>query len=134
MSIFIVIPFEERLKQNAFGTVRDILHSGQDFNSVVLQVLSVHSHLELVTGESVQFVNQHIIPSLFVAVFHHLLKGIAVVVRACCSSIYVLIYDQNVVTLGIVIAYADLSFDGLFRLSITTVPRVDHYDVFLWAV
>ena len=54
-------PFEERLKQNAFGTVRDILHSGQDFNSVVLQVLSVHSHLELVTGEPVQFVNGHII-------------------------------------------------------------------------
>ena len=46
-----------RLKQNTFGTVRDILHSGQDFYPVVLQVLPVHSHLELVTGESVQFVN-----------------------------------------------------------------------------
>ena len=62
---------------------------------------------------------QHKIPSLFVAVFHHLLKGFAVVVRARCGAVYILIDDQNVVTLGIVVAYADLSFDGL--------PSVDRY-------
>ena len=58
--------------------------------------------------------------------------GVAVVVRARCGSVYILIDDQNVVTLGIVVANADLSFNGLFRLSITTVPRVDHCDIFLW--
>ena len=70
--------------------------------------------------------HQHKIPSLFVAVFYHLLKGVAVVVCARRGSVYILIYDQNVVTLGIVVANADLSFDGLFSLPIAAVPRVDH--------
>ena len=43
-----------------FNSVVFQLHSGQDFYPVVLQVLPVHSHLELVTGEPVQFVNCHI--------------------------------------------------------------------------
>ena len=76
--------------------------------------------------------DKHIIPSLLVAVFHHLLKGVAVVVCACCGSVYILIYDQNVVTLGIVVANADLSFDGLFGLPIAAVSRVDHRDTILW--
>ena len=53
LSEILVHAFEERLKQNAFRSVRNIFHRGKYFNTVVFQVFAVDSHLELVTGEPV---------------------------------------------------------------------------------
>ena len=45
--------FEQTFQQYAFGTVGNIFHGGQNFNPVVFQSFSVHSHFKLVTTEPV---------------------------------------------------------------------------------
>lgn len=52
-TVVLVHAFEERLKQNAFRSVRNIFHRGKYFDAVVFQVLAVDSHLVFVSGESI---------------------------------------------------------------------------------
>lgn len=35
-TVVLVHAFEERLKQNTFGSFRDIFHGGEDFHAVIL--------------------------------------------------------------------------------------------------
>ena len=57
-AVVLVHAFEERLKQNAFRSVRNIFHRGKYFDAVVLQVFAMNRHLVLITGKSIKFVNR----------------------------------------------------------------------------
>ena len=85
----------------------------------------MHNHLELVTGEPVQFVNEDVIERFFVTVFEHLLELLAVVVCAGGSAVDVGADNDNAVSLCEFPAYPYLAFYRLFGLVITAVPGID---------
>lgn len=58
------------------------------------------------------------IPLMFGAVLDHALKIGAHIVCARHGAVYVCPDDENVVHFGILLAYAELPFDGLLRLGI----------------
>lgn len=68
----------------------------------------------------------------FAAVFEHLLERLAVVVRTRHRTVYICLDDNDAVSLRILPANPQLSFDGLLGLPLGTVPRVDDCHIFLW--
>ena len=61
----------------------------------------------------------------FAAIFEHLLERLAVIVRTRHGTVYIRFYDDDAVPLCVLPANPQLSFDGLFRLVGTAVPRVN---------
>lgn len=70
---------------------------------------------------------------MFGAVLDHALKVWTQVVGACHGAVDICSDDQDVVRLGILPANAELTFNGLLRLRIAAVPRIDdcfvHFDL-----
>ena len=78
----------------------------------------MNRHFVFVTAESIKFVNENIIPSLFIAVFEHLLESLALIVCTRHGSVYISIENENIVSFGIVLTDVELSFNRLFCLQV----------------
>lgn len=126
LSIFVILPFQQTFENNSFWSVGNILHRGQNFNAVVAQCLFVDSRFVLVAAESVQLVNQNVIPLTTGAVFYHALKVGTVVVRSRHCSVYVLVEYDYVVLFCVFFANPHLPFDGLLGLAVARITGIYH--------
>ena len=72
----------------------------------------------LITRKSIKFVNKYHVPLMFGAVLDHALKIWTQVVGARHGAVDICSDDQDVVRLGILLANAELTFNGLLRLGI----------------
>ena len=118
MSICMLKPFQEAFQDDAFGSVGDVFHSGDDFHAVVFECFLMDRRFILVSGKPVQFVNEDDLPALFGAVFYHTLKFGTVVVCSRHRPVDIGICNGDAVPLRILFTYAELTFDGLLRLVV----------------
>ena len=89
-----------------------------------LLLVSLYGSLVLVSGESVQLVDQNVVPLPLSAVLHHALEIGAHIVGARHSAVDVGFHDEDPVSLGIIVTNAKLTFDGLLGLVIAGIPSV----------
>lgn len=62
----------------------------------------MHCHFVLVARETIEFINQHIVPSVFIAVFKHALECGSIIVCSGHSAINIGVDDNDVVAFGII--------------------------------
>ena len=78
---------EKRFKDDTFGRIGNVFHSGNEPDAVIAQGFTVHSHFVFVTRKTIEFVNKNDFPFMFGAVTQHSLKVFAVVVFACHGAV-----------------------------------------------
>ena len=110
--------FDDGEEQLSLGCIGDVFHCGNEFHPVVRQFLAVDDGFILVTGESVELVNDDHAPLTFFAVAEHSLKIRPIVVGARRRSVDIFIHDKQIVFFRKLLADADLSFDGLLCLTV----------------
>ena len=126
------IAFEHALKDDAFGAIGDMLGCGQYLYAVIFERFFMDRCFIFVAGETIKLVNEDIIEGFFIAASEHFLECFAVVVCPGHGSVYVCVQDKNIVSFCIIFTDTELSFDGLFGLTIAAVSCIDDCDVFLW--
>lgn len=132
--IILVHAFQEAFQDDVFGTIGDIFHCRHELHAVFFERVFMDRRFILITRKSIKFVNKHHVPLMFGAVLDHALKVGTQVVGACHGTVDICSDDQDVVRLGILLANAELTFNGLLCLRITAVPRIDDCDIFLWTL
>ena len=116
---------EQRFENDAFGRVRDVFHCGNELYPVLFQGVLMDSHFILISRKPVELIDDDILPLPFAACFDHALKIRAHIVRACHCAVYISVNDEKVIVLGVVLADAKLSFNGLFRLGVAGIAGID---------
>lgn len=126
MSICMLKPLKQGLKNNAFWAVENVFHSGQNFNSIILKCVFVDSRFILVSAESVKFVNDNKIPLFFATILNHPLKIGSIIVCSGHCTVNIGVQNDYVIGFSIVVAHSQLTFDRLFCLAVARIASINY--------
>ena len=98
-----------------------------------MQPLFVDGDLNGISAESVEGIDEDDLPFLrAVAVRKHSLKFCSVVIGARHGAVDIRPHNTQIVALCKFVTDTKLTFDGLLRLPLTAIPRVNNCNTFLW--
>jgi len=106
------------LHHDAFRSLRNGFHSGHQMDTVLFQLVFVVHGIESVPGKAVQLPDQNHIEDFLCAVLNHPLEVRAVIRFGRVGTVNVGADHGDAVLLGVVLAVAQLSFNGRFSLAV----------------
>ena len=109
---------QHTLHHNAFRPLRDGFHGRHQMDTVLLQLVLVVHGIVAVPGKAVQLPDQNHIEDFLSAVLDHPLKVWAVIRFGRVGTVNVGADHGDAVLLGVVLAVAQLSFNGRFALAV----------------
>ena len=109
---------QHTLHHNAFRPLRDGFHGRHQMDTVLFQLVLVVHGIESVPGKAVQLPDQNHIEDFLSAVFDHPLKVRAVIRFGRVGTVNIGADHGDAVLLGVVLAVAQLSFNGRFSLTV----------------
>lgn len=123
-------PFQNRLKEDALGAVRDRLLRVDDADAVLLQAGFIGRAVVTVTGEAVDLITENDLPLALRAVADHFLELLALVSRSRQGAVCILGDDLHVVPARPLAALPELLLNGSVLLGmagITSIKRGPHH-------
>ena len=109
---------QHTLHHNAFRPLRDGFHSRHQMDTVLFQLVLVVHGIESVPGKAVQLPDQNHIEDFLSAVLNHPLKVWAIIRFGRVGTVNVGADHGDAILLGVVLAVAQLSFNGRFSLAV----------------
>ena len=109
---------QHTLHHNAFRPLRDGFHGRHQMDTVLFQLVLVVHSIESVPGKAIQLPDQNHIEDFLSAVLDHPLKVRAVIRFGRVGTVNVGADHGDAVLLGVVLAVAQLSFNGRFSLAV----------------
>ena len=106
------------LHHNAFRPLRNGFHGGHQMDTVLFQLVLVVHGIEPIPGKAVEFPDQNYIEDFLCAVLNHPLEVRAVIRFGRVGTVDVGADHGDAVLLGVVLAVAQLSFNGRFSLAV----------------
>ena len=110
-----------RDSHNAFRPLRDGFHSRHQMDTVLFQLVLVVHGIEPIPGKAVEFPDQNHIEDFLCAVLNHPLEVRAVIRLGRVGTVDVGADHGDAVLLGVVLAVAQLPFNGRFALAVRCV-------------
>ena len=117
---------QHTLHHNAFRPLRNGFHSGHQMDTVLFQLVLVVHGIEPIPGKAVQLPDQNYIEDFLRAVLYHPLEVRAVIRLGRVGTVDVGANHGDTVLLGVVLAVAQLSFNGCFALAVGRIAGVDY--------
>jgi len=117
---------QHTLHHNAFRPLRDGFHGRHQMDTVLFQLVLVVHGIEPIPGKAVQLPDQNHIEDFLRAVLYHPLEVRAVIRLGRVGTVDVGADHGDTVLLGVVLAIAQLSFNGRFALAVGRIAGVDH--------
>ena len=114
------------LHHNAFRPLRNGFHGRHQMDAVLFQLVLVVHGIEPIPGKAVELPDQNYIEDFLCAVFDHPLKVRAVIRFGRVGTVNVGADHGDTVLLGVVLAVAQLPFNGRFALAVRRIAGVDH--------
>ena len=109
---------QHTLHHNAFRPLRDGFHGRHQMDTVLFQLVLVVHGIEPIPGKAVQLPDQNYIEDFLSAVSDHVLELRAVIRLGRVGTVDVGADHCDTVLLGVVLAVAQLSFNGRFSLAV----------------
>ena len=109
---------QHTLHHNAFRPLRDGFHGRHQMDTVLFQLVLVVHGIESVPGKAVQLPDQNHIEDFLCTVLYHPLEIRAVIRLGRVGTVDVGADHGDTVLLGVVLAVAQLSFNGRFSLAV----------------
>ena len=109
---------QHTLHHNAFRPLRDGFHGRHQMDTVLFQLVLVVHGIEPVPGKAVQLPDQNHIEDFLCTVLYHPLEIRAVIRLGRVGTVDVGADHGDTVLLGVVLAIAQLSFNGRFALAV----------------
>ena len=109
---------QHTLHHNAFRPLRDGFHGRHQMDTVLFQLVLVVHGIEPIPGKAVQLPDQNHIEDFLCAVLYHPLKVRAVIRLGRVGTVDVGADHGDTVLLGVVLAVAQLPFNGRFALAV----------------
>ena len=106
------------LHHNAFRPLRNGFHGRHQMDAVLFQLVLVVHGIEPIPGKAVEFPDQNHIEDFLCAVLNHPLEVRAVIRFGRVGTVDVGADHGDTVLLGVVLAVAQLSFNGRFSLAV----------------
>ena len=117
---------QHTLHHNAFRPLRDGFHGRHQMDTVLFQLVLVVHGIESVPGKAVQLPDQNHIEDFLRAVLYHPLEVRAVIRLGRVGTVDVGADHGDTVLLGVVLAVAQLPFNGRFALAVRRIAGVDY--------
>ena len=117
---------QHTLHHNAFRPLRNGFHGRHQMDAVLFQLVLVVHGIEPIPGKAVQLPDQNHIEDFLCAVLNHPLEVRAVICFGGVGTVDVGADHGDTVLLGVVLAVAQLSFNGRFALAVGRIAGVDH--------
>ena len=114
------------LHHNAFWPLRNGFHGRHQMDTVLFQLVLVVHGIVAVSGKAVEFPDQNYIEDFLRAVLYHVLELRAVIRFGRVGTVNVGADHGDTVLLGVVLAVAQLPFNGRFALAVGRIAGVDH--------
>ena len=125
LGVILGIALQNRLHQDAGRIVGDILHGAENFDSAVAKGPLMDGAVIPVPGETIQGIDDHIVPVAPLRVPEHLLKARALIVGSGHRPVLVDIQDLDVLAVGKAQAGLDLLVDGYIPLGMAAEAGVN---------
>ena len=109
---------QHTLHHNAFRPLRNGFHGRHQMNTVLFQLVLVVHSIVAVPGKAVKLPDQNHIEDFLRAVLYHVLELRAVIRLGRVGTVNVGADHGDAVFLGVVLAVAQLSFNGRFSLAV----------------
>ena len=117
---------QHTLHHNAFRPLRDGFHGRHQMDTVLFQLVLVVHGIVAVPGKAVELPDQNHIEDFLRAVLYHVLELRAVIRFGRVGTVNVGADHGDTVLLGVVLAVAQLPFNGRFALAVRRIAGVDH--------
>ena len=117
--------FQKRLQKNGFVSFADVFHCRDNADSVLLELVLIQRRVIAVACEAIQLPDEDTLKLLFLGIDNHALKIRPVICSTGDGAVNVFADDGNVISTGILIAIAQLTFDGLLGLVVRRVSRIN---------
>ena len=117
---------QHTLHHNAFRPLRNGFHGRHQMDTVLFQLVLVVHGIEPIPGKAVQLPDQNYIEDFLSAVLDHPLKVRTVIRFGRVGTVNVGADHGDTVLLGVVLAVAQLSFNGRFALAVGRIAGVDY--------
>ena len=114
------------LHHNAFRPLRNGFHGRHQMNTVLFQLVLVVHGIEPIPGKAVELPDQNHIEDFLRAVLYHPLEVRAVIRFGRVGTVDIGADHGDTVLLGVVLAVAQLPFNGRFALAVRRIASVDH--------
>ena len=114
------------LHHNAFRPLRDGFHGRHQMDTVLFQLVLVVHGIEPIPGKAVELPDQNHIEDFLRAVLYHPLEVRAVIRFGRAGTVDVGADHGDTVLLGVVLAVAQLPFNGRFALAVGRIAGVDY--------
>lgn len=118
--------FQHRFQNDTLRSLRDSLHSGNDFHAVLFQGILISGGIVAVTGKAVQLPDDHRVKELLCAVLNHPLKIRTLICFSGKRPVNVSPYNAVTVALGVIFAFPKLTLDGFLALIIRGITGIDY--------
>ena len=109
---------QHTLHHNAFRPLRDGFHGRHQMDTVLFQLILVVHGIKPIPGKAVKFPDQNHIEDFLCAVLYHPLEIRAVIRLGRVGTVDVGADHSDAVLFGVVLAIAQLSFNGRFSLAV----------------
>ena len=109
---------QHTLHHNAFRSLRDGFHGRHQMDTVLFQLILVVHGIKPIPGKAVKFPDQNHIEDFLCAVLYHPLEIRAVIRLGRVGTVDVGADHSDTVLFGVVLAIAQLSFNGRFSLAV----------------
>ena len=117
---------QHTLHHNAFRPLRDGFHGRHQMDTVLFQLVLVVHGIEPIPGKAVELPDQNHIEDFLRAVLYHPLEVRAVIRFGRVGTVDIGADHGDTVLLGVVLAVAQLPFNGRFALAVRRIASVDH--------
>ena len=114
------------LHHDAFRSLRNGFHSGHQMDTVLFQLVFVVHGIVAVPGKAVELPDQNHIEDFLSAVLYHPLEVRAVICFGGVGTVDVGADHGDTVLLGVVLAVAQLPFNGRFALAVGRIAGIDY--------
>ena len=117
---------QHTLHHNAFRSLRNGFHGRHQMDTVLFQLVLVVHGIEPIPGKAVELPDQNHIEDFLRAVLYHPLEVRAVIRLGRVGTVDVGADHGDTVLLGVVLAVAQLPFNGRFALVVAGIAGVYH--------
>ena len=124
--IILSITFQHRFQNDALRPLGDDLGSRHELDTIFLQLGLIPGTVVAVPGKTVKLPDQHNVKQPFLAVLDHLLELRTVIRLGRVGAVNVGADHGDTVLLGVVLAVAQLPFNGRFALAVRRIAGVDY--------
>ena len=117
---------QHTLHHNAFRPLRDGFHGRHQMDTVLFQLVLVVHGIEPIPGKAVELPDQNHIEDFLRAVLYHPLEVRTVIRFGRVGTVDIGADHGDTVLLGVVLAVAQLPFNGRFALAVRRIAGVDY--------